>query len=227
VRRLVVAALAVLLTAVAVDARPWGWLGVRIRDLSEHEMDEISARHGLREGFGVMVVEVIEGTPAARAGLQRGDLVVAFGERPVTETRLLQRLIAAAPLDAETRLTVLRPEGRQVVPVRLVAMPPDVAGERVANELGFALRDTTMLADPGARGPGSAAPTVGIVGEATPAERAGLRAGDVLVEIGDRRVLTRDAAREALAAMPLDRPLQLGIRRDEEHLSLTIAPRSN
>src|SRR2546426_9761197 len=81
--------------ATAADVRQWSWLGVRIRDLSEQEMEEIAARHGIREGFGVVIVEVIEGAPAARAGLKNGDIVVAFGKRPVTETRLLQRLVAA------------------------------------------------------------------------------------------------------------------------------------
>ncbi|HSE91930.1 MAG TPA: PDZ domain-containing protein, partial [Methylomirabilota bacterium] len=80
------ALVALLVAASAADARSWAWLGVRIRDMTEQEMEEISKRHGIREGFGVVIVEVLEGTPAARAGLKNGDIVVAFGERPVTET---------------------------------------------------------------------------------------------------------------------------------------------
>src|SRR5207244_4970173 len=108
-----VAALMLLVSvAAAADVRQWSWLGVRIRDLSEQEMEEIAARHGIREGFGVVIVEVIEGAPAASAGLKSGDIVVAFGKRPVTETRMLQRLIATAPTDRESEPTVARPEGR-------------------------------------------------------------------------------------------------------------------
>ena len=44
----------------------------------------------------MLIIEVMEGTPAEKAGLKNGDLVVAFEDRPVTETRLLQRLIASA-----------------------------------------------------------------------------------------------------------------------------------
>src|SRR5262249_56446771 len=98
------------------------WLGVRIRDLSEQEMEEIASHHGIREGFGVVIVEVLDGTPAARSGLRAGDIVVAFGERPVTETRMLQRLIAAAPTQAETRLTVLRREGARPLEAGVAAM---------------------------------------------------------------------------------------------------------
>src|SRR2546428_8431165 len=99
--------------AAAADVRQWSWLGVRIRDLSEQEMEEIAARHGIREGFGVVIVEVIEGAPAARAGLKNGDIVVAFGKRPVTETRLLQRLLAPAPTGRGRGLTGPRAEGRR------------------------------------------------------------------------------------------------------------------
>ena len=117
--RVLLRALAVLLLLVlaapppALAAAQWAWLGVRIRDLSEQEMDEISSRHGLREGFGVFIVEVMEGTPAQTAGLKNGDLVVAFEERPVTETRVLQRFIASSAPGKDVRLTVLRAEGRR------------------------------------------------------------------------------------------------------------------
>src|SRR3989454_11544034 len=93
-------------------------------------MEEIAARHGIREGFGVVIVEVIEGAPAARAGLKNGDIVVAFGKRPVTETRLLQRLGPAAPTGREWELTGLRAAGRRPVRVRLAALTRALAGER-------------------------------------------------------------------------------------------------
>src|SRR5947207_12510570 len=102
---------AVLLTTTVLDAaatRPWAWLGVRIRDLSEQEMDDLASRHGIREGFGVVIVEVMTDTPAAQAGVRAGDIVVALDGRPITDTRLLVRLIARAPLDRDVRLTVLR-----------------------------------------------------------------------------------------------------------------------
>ena len=97
-RGLAAAALVLLVAAPAVEARSWSWLGVRIRDLAEQEMDELSKTHGIREGYGVVIVDVMEGTPAQRAGIKNGDIVVAVDNRPVTETRLLQRLIASGPV---------------------------------------------------------------------------------------------------------------------------------
>lgn len=218
------AALAVALALGSVaEGTPWSWLGVRIRDLSEPEMNEISRRHGLREGFGVMIVEVMEDTPAARAGMRTGDIVVAFEGRPVTETRLLQRLVARAPAEREIRLTVLRPEGREQLPVRLVAMPEDVFGERVAAEYGFVLREPPGAAEPGGQ-PTTARPRVGLVVRDSTAQEAGLEVGDVIVTINDSPILTRDEARLALARIGPRGPLRLGVRRGEELVTVTIAP---
>ena len=232
-RVLLAVSMAIAVTASVADARSWSWLGVRIRDLSEQEVEEISARHGIREGFGVVIVEVIADTPAARAGIKSGDIVVAFGERPVVETRLLQRLIAAAPTDREASLTVLRAEGRRALKVQLTSMPPAVAGERVAAEFGFALREPTPPGEPGAPRParavevlgsGSVVPTVGVVTKGSPAEKAGLEVGDVIVAVGERPIVTGDAAREALAEREPDRPLPLTVRRGDRRLSLTLLP---
>ena len=224
VRRVLAGMLVTLaLVASTADARPWSWLGVRIRDLSEQETEEIAARHGIREGFGVVIVEVIADTPAARAGMRSGDIVVAFGERPIVETRLLQRLIAAAPVDAESKLTVLRADGRRALRVRLTSMPSNVAGDRVAAEFGFVLQEPLPQGgELGGARPASTAPAVSVVIRGGAADRAGLAIGDVILQIGDRPVLTRDAVREALAEQALDRPLALTVRRGQGQLSLTL-----
>ena len=209
--------LLVLATAPPIlAAAPWAWLGVRIRDLSEQEMDEISSRHGLREGFGVFIVEVMEGTPAQSAGLKTGDLVVAFEERPVTETRVLQRLIASSAPGKDVRLTVLRAEGRRRLDVRLAAMPRGVVGERIGAEFGFVVRE------PEAGAPSALA--VSVVVPKSAADRAGLEVGDVVLQVNDMPVVTRDALRDALADAGLDAPLRLTVRRDgsSDRLSLIL-----
>src|SRR5215468_2285532 len=106
-RRALLALLLVL--GAAQPAWAWGWLGVRIRELSEQEMEDISRKYGPREGFGALIMEVMKDTPAERAGLKTGDLVVAVRERPVVDTRTLQRLVAATPAGETLALTVLRP----------------------------------------------------------------------------------------------------------------------
>ena len=226
-RRAAAGALLMLLLASGVaEARPWSWLGVRIRDLSEQEMDDLATKHGIREGFGVVIVDVVEGTPAARAGIKSGDIIVAFDDRPVTETRALQRMIASGPVERDARLTVLRAEGRRALAVRLMPMPHAVAGERVAAEYGFMLREPDgPQPELGGRRPGGAgAPVVSLVVKDSAAARAGLEVGDVILQIQETAVITRDAAREALAELAPEKSLRLTVRRDDRRLAVEIAP---
>ena len=208
--------------ASVVDAAQWAWLGVRIRDLSEQEGDEISKRHGLREGFGVLIIEVMEGTPAEKAGLKNGDLVVAFEDRPVTETRLLQRLIASAGPGRDVRLTILRAEGRRRLDVKLASMPRSVVGDRIGAEFGFVLREPETAA-PSALSVGTL-PTVAVIVPRSPADRAGLEVGDTILQVGERAVLTREEMREALADASLEAPLRLTFARGSNRLSVTLRP---
>ncbi len=219
------ALLAILLVFVEGEATGWGWMGVRIRDLSEQEMEEISLRHGIREGYGALIVEVLGDTPAARSGLKSGDLVVAFKDGPVVDTRSLQRLVAGTPVGEEVSLTVFRGnEGRQRVPVRLGSMPPEVVAERVAAEFGFLVQESSSAAEGGVRLAGP--PTVAMVLRGSRAEQGGLKIGDLIVEINGRPILSREAVKEALADATLDQPLRLAVKREGERLVLTLAPAS-
>jgi S1-C subfamily serine protease len=218
--------LAPALTCAAQAATAWGWLGVRIRDLSEQEMEDISKRFGMREGFGAVIVEVIKETPAAAAGLRNGDLVVAFRDRPVVDTRGLQRAVSSTEVGETVRLTVLRQdEGRRPVQVRVGRMPEAMAADRVAAEYGFLVRDPDGQPELGGARP-SPVPSVAAVVPRTRAERAGLQVGDVLTEVAGRPVISIDAVREALLAAGPDGPLPLVLRRGQEQIQVTLDPAS-
>ena len=126
-----------------------------------------------------MIVDVMEDTPAARRRAARpGDIVVAFEGRPVTDTRT-----APAPdrprrrSTSDVRLTVLRgARGGAAMPVRLVAMPRPVAGERVAAEFGFVVREPEAPAGPAAA-PRRPLPAVAFVLEGSRAEQGRARGG--------------------------------------------------
>ena len=224
-RSIVLGALLLLGTASLVDARPYAWLGVRIRDLSEQEMDELASKHGIREGFGVVIVEVIDGTPAAKAGVKNGDVIVAIGDRPIVDTRALQRLVMAVGPESDVRVTVLRAEGRKQLPVHLAVMPPLVVGERVAADYGFVIRDPERAErDAAAAVTRTMVAAVAAVMRGSAAERAGLQVDDVITAVGERFAPTREAVREALADAAPGEPLRLTVRRGDRLLSLTLPP---
>lgn len=201
-----------------------GWLGVRIRDLSEIEMDELSAHHGIREGYGVMVVTVLDGSPAAGSSLRSGDVIVGFEGRPIVDSRTFQRVVAAAPLDRELPLTVLRRDGRRQLLVRLQPMPPEIAGERVAAEFGFFVRES--LAEEHARSAVGSVDSLALVTDVmpgSPAERGGLMPGDALRLINGQPLKSFRDTTLILSRVPLDQPLRLVVRRgDDDQLALTL-----
>ena len=129
------------MTSGAAAGEQWGWLGVRIRDLTEQETEELTKRLGIREGYGVLIAQVMKDTPAEAAGLRDGDLVVAIDGRPIVETRALQRVVGAAPAGRVVALVVLRERDRQELRVQVGRMPPDVVADRLTFEFGFYVRD--------------------------------------------------------------------------------------
>jgi serine protease Do len=207
--------------AEAVD-RNWAWLGVRIRDLSEFEMDEISRRHGIREGYGVVVVAILDDSPAASSAIRAGDIVVDFAGRPIVDARTFQRVVSAAPVDRELPMTVFRhAEGRHRLTVRLAPMPLELVGERVAAEFGFFIRDR-MFEEPGAD---DSAATVGDVQPGGLADRGGLRSGDILREVNGEPLRSFRHAAHTLARASLDRPLHLVVERaGAPPVTVTVAP---
>ncbi|KAF0113464.1 MAG: Protease Do precursor [Rhodobacteraceae bacterium] len=89
----------------AVDGKvDRGWLGVSIQPLTE----DIAAAIGLDRPNGALVAEVAANTPAAKAGLKRGDVVTAVDSNAVNVPRDLTRLVASAPPGTQVRLSILR-----------------------------------------------------------------------------------------------------------------------
>jgi serine protease Do len=81
-----------------------GWLGVRIQTVT----DEMAESVGLTTAGGAMVAYVIEGGPAAAAGIQVGDIIVSFDGQEINAMRQFPKLVAQTPIDKEVDATVFR-----------------------------------------------------------------------------------------------------------------------
>jgi serine protease Do len=81
-----------------------GWLGVSIQPVTE----DIAAAIGLERPGGVLISDVAEDTPAAKAGLRRGDVVTQVADTAVDGPRNLVRLVSLARPGTELRLSILR-----------------------------------------------------------------------------------------------------------------------
>jgi len=82
--------------------------GAYMRDATEDITKENMARYGMREVRGVGVTEVMKDSPAEKAGLQKGDVIVRFDGESVTSVRKLSRLVSESSADQAVRLTVSR-----------------------------------------------------------------------------------------------------------------------
>jgi serine protease Do len=225
-RALLVALTLLASVAAAVGAERYGWLGVRIRDLSETEAEDLAVKLGVREGYGVMIAEIMPDTPAQTAGLRAGDLIVTIDGRPVVETRALQRLVGGTPAGRELTLVVVREGRRRELRIRVGSMPDDAVAERVGAEFGFLVRDAAVE-QPGAPGAaGSAQPlvVVTVVAERSAAARGGLRVGDRIVAVDGVAVPSLDTFRRRLRDTSLRDPLRLAVERQGEVVTVLLPP---
>jgi serine protease Do len=225
-RTLLVGLLLLASAANAAGAERYGWLGVRIRDLTETETEDMAVRLGVREGYGVMIAEILPDTPAQTAGLRAGDLIVSIDGRPIVETRALQRLVGAAPAGRELGVVVMREGRRRELRIRVGTMPDDAVAERVAAEFGFLVRDGVIDQPGGASATGSASPLVVVaaVAERSAAARGGLQTGDRILAVEGTPVASLDAFRRRLRDASLRDPLRLRVERQGEAVSVLLPP---
>jgi serine protease Do len=91
------------------------YLGILPEEISSSNMSQ----YGLSTARGVGISRVTEGSPADKAGLKKGDVIVQFEGEPVTSTRKLFRLIGEAAPEQTVRLTISRGGAEQQVSVKL------------------------------------------------------------------------------------------------------------
>ena len=102
-----------------------GWLGVALQPLSP----DLAQSLGLEGTNGAVVGSTIAGSPAAQAGLEQGDVIVAFDKTPVEDYRHVQRLVAETRVGKSVTLQIVRKKQKMDVTV-MVAETPEDAGRR-------------------------------------------------------------------------------------------------
>jgi serine protease Do len=218
--RALVVVLLFLVTMPTLAAERYGWLGVRIRDLSESETEDLSVKQGVREGYGVLIADVLKDTPAEAAGLRAGDLIVNIDGRPIVETRGLQRLVGATPPGRDVKVVVAREGRRRELTIRVGAMPDDAVADRVAAEFGFFVREPGTDDPPPAGG--LRLGVVGAVLERSAAARGGLAVGDRILAVNGEATESAEAVRRELRGALLREALRLRVERRGEPRDLTL-----
>ena len=168
-----------------------GWLGVLIQDVDR----DLAESFGLERPAGALIAEVMEDSPAEKAGFEPGDVVVEFNGEDIPVSSRLPHLVGVLPPGTEAQAIVYRDGERKTLTVKVEELPEDMAGtgprepaeeEETADKgrLGIAVtglssREREQLDADGVK--------VAEV-EAGPARQAGIRPGDVIKRVGGERI---------------------------------------
>ena len=243
-----------------------GYLGVQTEEVTKENF----SRFGLRDVRGVAVAEVVEGSPAQAAGLQKGDVIVRVNGDEITSSRKLTRLIGEISPDHTARLTVSRGGSEREINVVVGKRPapafvdgsfqfpeglekfempkmehfefpkmedmPDLSklpriegktGDPLAwsftnrRQIGVGLTPLTkQLSDHFGVENGT---LVNTVRENSPAAKAGLKAGDIIVEVDGKAVKGELDVIRALGEKK-DGDVTLTYVRDRNRRSVTVTP---
>ncbi len=126
-----------------------GWLGVRIQGVT----DDIADSLGLGKARGALIASVTPDGPAAKAGIQAGDVITEFDGKPIDEMRKLPRYVADTEIDKTSTVTLIRNGKEMTKQVKVAEMPQSDEQEDQASE-----KDTDDLDQPA----GSKIPALGV-----------------------------------------------------------------
>ena len=106
-----------------------GYIGVNIQSITP----ELAKSLNLQDKKGALIADVAADGPAAKAGLKRGDVIVAFNGQEVADSHALPALVAGAPVDQPATVDVIRNGGKLQLPVKVGQLPSQRA-DKAANE---------------------------------------------------------------------------------------------
>jgi serine protease Do len=197
-----------------------GWIGVRIQQVTADIADGL----GLPSTQGALVAGVTPGGPAAKAGIQNGDLVTGFDGKPVPDDRVLPRVVADTPIGKTVNIDVLRKSRKVSLRITVAKLaeetpdkpakklpPPTAKSQSRLSQLGLSLG---LLDGPTRAKYKIARDVQGVlvanVDPASPAGEKNLREGDVIVEVQNQAVKTpEDVAKRVDADVKAGRKTEL------------------
>jgi serine protease Do len=198
-----------------------GWLGVEIRPVTPDLAEELE----LEEPAGVLISRVYPGSPADEAGLERRDVIVEFDGQSISALEELPQAVADTPVGKTVVVRVVRDGKREKIRVEVGEMEtPELADTVGASQSpeSFGLRTQTLTKELAER--------LGIdedhgvviaeVEPDSPAEEAGLRRGDVIVEVDKEEVKDTEELK-ALLKKADDRAL-VAVRRGRSSLYVVL-----
>ncbi|MET0876620.1 MAG: Do family serine endopeptidase [Tardiphaga sp.] len=194
-----------------------GWIGVQIQPVTQDIADSL----GLKKAEGALVAEPQADGPAAKAGIQSGDVITAVNGTPVKDARELARTIGGFAPGNSVKINVLQKGQDKVLNLTLGQLPNTIEAKadvdqgdrgnssRGTNEprLGLTVAPSSSVA-----GAGKDGVVVTEVDPKSPAAERGFKEGDVLLEVAGKSVASPNDVREAIVAARADNKNSVLIR---------------
>jgi serine protease Do len=176
-----------------------GWIGVQIQPVTQDIADSL----GIKKAEGALVAEPQAGSPAAKAGIKSGDVILSVNGEKVKDARSLARTISAMAPGTSVSLGLLHDGKQDTVTLTLGELPKERQARADTNgdehpssdepKLGLSLAPASKVAGPDTEGV-----VVTGVDPSGPAADHGVKTGDVILEVGGKTVSTPADVRKAV-----------------------------
>jgi serine protease Do len=201
-----------------------GWLGVLIQKVTP----EIAETLGLEDARGALVADVMKDGPAAEAGIEVGDVIIEFDGHAVKDSNELPLMVARTKVGMTVGVQVIRNGKESSLSVRIAELKEE--GEEVAtgetgSDHGLTVQPLTPeIADSLGLGDDIEGVVVSSVEPGSSAEDAGLRRGDVILEVNRQPVKDLRSYRQAMKGVAEGKSILLLVRRGENTIFLALKP---
>src|SRR5215471_16774036 len=203
-----------------------GWLGVAIQHISP----DLLKAFNLTDTHGALVSDVMSDGPAAKAGLQRGDVIVGFNGHSVQDSTELPRMVAALAPGTKVPVDVLRSGKKQAISVTLGTLEEEKeasAKPQTSNaeeSLGLQVEAITPDLARSLRLDNAKGVVVSQVAPESPAAEAGIRRGDIVREVNRQPVTDMQSYTEATSRLTPDSPALFLLERRGSSLYVALKP---
>jgi serine protease Do len=204
-----------------------GWLGVTIQEVSP----ELAKQFGLKNARGALVSDILEGSPADKAGITRGDVIIEVDGKPVENAVQLRNLVAGLLVGAKVHIKAIRDKKEKAFDVAIGEQPKDLGRGGAPSEedassgalAGLSVQEVTPeLAQRFGLPDDEDGVVVTRVEPGSLADDAGVQRGDLVIEINRQFVRnTRDFNRIA-GEIGKDEAILLLVNRQGQTLYITI-----
>ena len=197
-----------------------GWLGVLIQEVNR----DLALSFGLEKPMGALIAQASSSAPGGKAGIQPGDIIVRFNGKDVERSSDLPPMVGLVRPGTTVPVDVVRQGNRLVIDVTIEQLPEanqvaQVMSSQPKAILGMTVDDVpeSLQSENNLQG----GVLVKEVGD-DPAMSAGLRAGDIITQVGGREISEVSDLQNMLDSLPTDRPIPVLVVRGGNSTFLTL-----